>query len=150
MSTLIRMSKATALGLHACAYIAAHPGKRTLISELTRVCRARVDTMTKVVRRLVAGGVLTSRPGRKGGLALARPAAGIRLADIYGVFEDGLDPDKGCLFKNSSCEGQADGACVFAPEFGPIDALIERTLRRTRLSSVAKRCRARAPRRSRP
>jgi len=140
MPTLVRMSEATGLALHAATYLATQPGRHVPVTELTRACRASGDHMTKVCQRLVRAKLFKGRRGQGGGLSLAKPAASIRLAAIYQLFEGPLSgPD--CLLRRSVCEGQKAGQCVFSQDLRPIHAQIKRYLRSTTLAAVAARCR---------
>lgn len=139
MPTLIRMSEATALGLHAATYIATQPGRKVPVSEMTRVCRASADHLNKVCQKLTRAGILRGRRGQGGGLSLALPAAKIRLARIYELFEGPIG-DPNCVLKRAPCQGTGDGRCVFSLDLAPLHARIEAYFRGTSLADMAKRC----------
>lgn len=139
MSTLVRMSEATALALHASVYLASQPRRRVTVTELAGVCRASVDHMNKVCQRLTRAKIITSRRGQHGGLNLGPPAGRLRLARIYELFEGRLG-GPACLLKRSACQGLHAGQCVFSQDLAPIHAQIHRYLRGTSLATVAARC----------
>lgn len=65
--------------------------------------------LSKIVNRLAAQGLVTTRRGRKGGVTLARPADQITLVDIVAAV-DGDDWDKGCFMGLRKC-GVPEGYC---------------------------------------
>lgn len=140
MSTLVRMSEATGLALHAATYLATQPGRRVPVTEIAGACRASGDHMNKVCQRLVRAKLFASQRGQGGGLSLAKPAGRIRLAAIYELFEGPLR-GPACLLRHSICVGQKAGQCVFSQDLKSIHAQITRYLRGTTLASVAARCR---------
>lgn len=101
MADLIRMSEATALGLHTMAVIARH-GKPMSTTQIATELRASEAHLSKVLRQLVRVGLLSSRRGPGGGYALAKPPAGITLLDVYETLEGPLRRD-GCLFAEPVC-----------------------------------------------
>jgi Rrf2 family iron-sulfur cluster assembly transcriptional regulator len=67
--------------------------------------------LSKIVNRLAAEGLVKTRRGRSGGIALARPADQITLEEIVRAVE-GEDWDKGCFLGLRKC-GVPDGHCPF-------------------------------------
>lgn len=141
MSTLIRMSEATALGLHAATYLATQPGRRVSVTELAKVCHASRDHMDKVCQRLTRAKLFSSQRGQGGGLSLGVKASRLRLARIYELFEGPLR-HPACLLKHSVCDGHKAGQCVFSQDLKGIHADIITYFRTTTLASVAARCHA--------
>lgn len=67
--------------------------------------RAQVPPVyvSKVLRKLVVHGLLTSQKGHHGGFVLARPAAQIRFADVLAAAEFDVDRDVHCAFGWGNC-----------------------------------------------
>ncbi len=102
MAQLLEMSEATALGLHSMVIIAKSD---ELISSdsLAQSLRASRAHLSKVLKSLSEGGLLTSRRGPKGGYTLARPASSITLLRVYEVLQGPIRLD-GCLFDKPICD----------------------------------------------
>jgi Rrf2 family nitric oxide-sensitive transcriptional repressor len=101
MADLIRMSEATALGLHTMAVIARY-GKPMSTTQIATELRASEAHLSKVLRQLVRVGLLSSKRGPGGGYALAKPSDETSLLDVYEVLEGPLRRD-GCLFSEPVC-----------------------------------------------
>jgi Rrf2 family protein len=101
MAELVRMSEATAIGLHAMIVLARadQPLSAAAAAENLGVSIAH---LSKVLRTLVRSGLLEARRGPNGGYALAKPRAKIRLLDIYEALEGPMRRD-GCLFAKPVC-----------------------------------------------
>jgi Rrf2 family protein len=101
MADLIRMSEATALGLHTMAVVARRNGP-TSTAQIAAELHASETHLSKVLRQLVRAGLLGSRRGPGGGYALAKGSGEISLLDVYEAFEGPLRQD-GCLFAEPIC-----------------------------------------------
>jgi Rrf2 family protein len=101
MADLIRISEATALGLHTMAVVA-RCSERTSTAQVATELRASETHLSKVLQQLVRVGLLTSKRGPSGGYALAKPAGEISLLDIYEALEGPFRQD-GCLFAEPVC-----------------------------------------------
>lgn len=101
MANLIRMSEATALGLHTMAVVARR-SEATSTAQIATELRASEAHLSKVLQRLVRVGLLSSRRGPSGGYALAKPPTEITLLDVYEALEGPLRRD-GCLFTRPVC-----------------------------------------------
>jgi Rrf2 family protein len=102
MADLLRMSEATALGLHAMATISeeAEPVQASPLAE--DLCASEAH-LSKVLQQLVRAGLLQSRRGPNGGYALTRPAAEISLLEVYEALEGPMRRDA-CLFAAPVCD----------------------------------------------
>lgn len=83
----MRLSRFSDYALRACLYLGAHEGRVVPISEIVRAHGLSQNNLMKVVTMLVEGGILRSVRGRNGGVALARPAAEIRVGEIVRLME---------------------------------------------------------------
>jgi Rrf2 family protein len=101
MAELVRMSEATAIGLHAMIVLARadQPLSATVAAENLEVSIAH---LSKVLQTLVRSGLLEARRGPHGGYTLAKPRTEIRLLDIYEALEGPMRHD-GCLFAKPVC-----------------------------------------------
>ncbi|MCX6092407.1 MAG: Rrf2 family transcriptional regulator [Candidatus Bipolaricaulota bacterium] len=101
MAELVRMSEATAIGMHAMLVLAAADGPLPASSTAGNLDVSPAH-LSKVLQALARAGLLEARRGPNGGYTLARPSAEIRLLDIYEALEGPLRQD-GCLFAKPVC-----------------------------------------------
>lgn len=114
---------------------------------------ASANTNPGVVRRLLSmlhrSGLVMSQLGAGGGALLAKPAAQIRLIDVYRAVEPG------CLFAmhrsppNPNCPVGAHIQAALKPAMGRAEAAFEAELAETRLSEIARSVAARGRPRAR-
>ncbi len=83
----MHLSKFTDYALRVCLYLGAHQERVVPISEMARAHDLSQSNLMKVVNQLVDGGFLQSTRGRSGGVALARPAAEIRIGEVARFME---------------------------------------------------------------
>jgi Rrf2 family protein len=101
MAELVRMSEATAIGMHAMVVLA--DADRPLpAAETAGSLDVSPAHLSKVLQALSRAGLLEARRGPSGGYSLAKPPAQIRLLDIYEALEGPLRQD-GCLFAKPIC-----------------------------------------------
>ena len=67
--------------------VLAHKDAQASVDEVATTCRISKDHLFKVVQQLVRLGYVASKPGRSGGVRLARTAAQIRVAEVVAQFE---------------------------------------------------------------
>ena len=97
------ISKSSEYGLRAALYIAARPvGDYVSIGEMSREMGISFHFLTKILQKLSQGGLLKSRRGAQGGIALAKPADTISLLDIVENV-DGADLFGGCILGLTGC-----------------------------------------------
>ena len=102
MADMLRLSEATALGLHAMAIIA---GQERAISvvDAAKQLDASAAHLSKVMQQLAKSGLLQAKRGPSGGYTLARPATEITLLAVYEALEGPIRQD-GCLFAAPVCQ----------------------------------------------
>ena len=99
----MHLSKFTDYALRVCLYLGAHQDRIVPISEITRAHELSRSNLMKVVNQLADGGFLKSTRGRAGGVALARPAAAIRIGEIARFMEgdDQMVDCSTCILRGS-------------------------------------------------
>lgn len=107
-STLLRISEAASLALHASVIIAANPGQPVPAGSIAGLLGASEAHLAKVLQDLTKAGLVRSIRGPKGGFVLNRPAVEIALLDVFEAIEGPLNPSS-CisLHKPSFCQGSA-------------------------------------------
>ena len=86
MADMVRLSEATALGLHVMAIIAAQ-NRAIPVVDAAKQLDASAAHLSKVMQRLAKAGFLKAKRGPSGGYTLARPATEITLLEIYEALE---------------------------------------------------------------
>jgi len=91
--------------------------------DLSKQTLVPVHYLSKVLRRLVAAGLLVSQKGHGGGFVLARPASQIKFADVLAAM--GEAPTGGrCAFGWGNCD--ARHPCPLHPAWSALtDSLME-------------------------
>jgi Rrf2 family protein len=103
MDTILRISDAANLAIHAMAHIArSGPGVNHSVGEISAEQGVSEAHLSKVMQRLVKVGLLTSRRGPGGGFVLGREANAISLLEILEAM-DGPMSDCKCLLGRKKC-----------------------------------------------
>jgi Rrf2 family protein len=139
MATLLNISEAAALGLHAAGHLAVRRGQVMSARALAAACGASEAHMIKVCQRLSRCGLLTARRGVGGGFRLAKSASRIRLVDVYEAIE-GTIRLRPCLFRNHDCGSHAGHECAFGQAVRELEGDFLDYLKSTTLAEIAKNC----------
>lgn len=101
------LSKSCVYGVQAAIFVAALP-KNEYVSIQTIAGKLNISFhfLTKVLQNLTQAGIMVSYRGPNGGIALARPASSISLADIIAVI-DGTEIFHECLLGLPGCGNEA-------------------------------------------
>jgi Rrf2 family protein len=111
MHSILQISEAANLAVHALAYLVSRPeGQRHSASALAQALGVSESHLGKVLQRLARLGWLDSIRGARGGFA-SRPGAGERsLLEVVEAIDGGL-AESGCLLGTPIC-GQARCALI--------------------------------------
>ena len=103
MDTILRISDAANLAIHAMAHIArSRGGVNQSVGEIAAHQGVSEAHLSKVMQRLVKVGLVTSRRGPGGGFLLGRGAGTISLLEILEAM-DGPMSDCKCLLGRKKC-----------------------------------------------
>ena len=110
MNTVLNISEAYSLALHAMAMVASSEDRKP-VSAHAIASRLGVSEahLSKVMQRLTRAGILASVRGPGGGFSLDRPEGEITLLDVYESVEGPLNLGD-CLIGTQICGGKS---CVF-------------------------------------
>ena len=84
---MLRLSKLTDYGTVVMTYLAREPTRMHNATEIAARVGVALPTVSKVLKLLAKHGLVVSHRGTKGGYMLARPAAGITVAQIIDAME---------------------------------------------------------------
>lgn len=133
MSSVIKISEAASLGLHAAMRLTVSPDSSMTTREIAAGLRASEAHLAKVMQRLARAGLVRPTRGPKGGFRLARPASEIPLLEVYETIE-GKFVCAACLLGEPVCDGKS---CMLGGMMGAINERVYVYLRDTKLSDVA-------------
>ena len=123
---------AVSLALHATAFLAARDDTPVKTSEIAEDMQVSEAHLAKVLQQLSRAGLVTARPGPRGGYRLARDAEGITLLEVYEAIV-GKMRSKTCLFEEAVCAGTG---CILGSALREADEIIRERLESTRLSDL--------------
>jgi Rrf2 family nitric oxide-sensitive transcriptional repressor len=100
----VHVSRKADYAVRSLAYLAAEPGRRVLLSEISQEVAVPQSFLSKIMKELVNGGLVTSQTGPGGGYRLARSPQDVTFRDILELVEGpwNLVP----------CQDDAEGACL--------------------------------------
>lgn len=127
------LNQTTEYALRTSACLARQAPARTRAEDLAAIAGVPRPYASKILRRLTAAGLLTSRKGRGGGFALARDPEEIRFVDVMRAmdFEPASDH---CLFGWESCD--ARDPCPLHPLWSDLKEAIEDWARSSTLADL--------------
>jgi Rrf2 family protein len=101
------VSRKADYAVRSLAYLAGEPRRRILMSEIAQEVAVPQAFLSKIMKELVAGGLISSQPGPGGGYQLTRDADDISFRDIVELVEGpwNLVP---CQEGEASCELQGN------------------------------------------
>ena len=130
MSSLLRVSEAASLALHAAALMAGSDEERISAAAMAEKLGASEAHLGKVLQRLVKAGLARSVRGPGGGYSLTRRPKKISLKTIYEAIEGPLS-DSRCLLGAPVC-GQK--SCPLGDLFSRVNNEITRNLTKMTLA----------------
>lgn len=116
MSTILKVSEAASLALHASCLLAARPEDASPIRELAGFLGVSENHLSKVLQRLAKAGLVRSTRGPQGGFQLARAPEEVSLLEVYETVEGPLE-GKECLLERPVCSGD----CILGPLLHTLD-----------------------------
>ena len=83
----MHVSRKADYAVRSLAYLAGEPRRRILMSEIAQEVAVPQAFLSKIMKELVAGGLVSSQPGPGGGYQLTRDADEISFRDIVELVE---------------------------------------------------------------
>lgn len=131
---MLKMSRLTDYGTGVLAYLASAgdlPHSASAVAEQTGLPNA---TVSKILKLLTRGGLVTSHRGAQGGYVLSRPATQITAADVIDALEGPLALTE-CSTADGSCEIEA--FCLVGTAWQRINIEIRHALDEISLAELA-------------
>lgn len=132
MPTILNISEAVTLGLHAMALLVAEEESHLSAGEMARRLDASEAHLAKVMQRLAHAGLARSLRGPHGGFRLARSGGQISLLEVYEAI-DGPLCESDCLFEARVCNGPH---CILGGLIETVNRQVREYLTGTRLSDL--------------
>ncbi len=135
-SSLMNVGRRVDYAVRALSYLAAQPINRVIGSrEITQKQDIPSHYLSKIMKDLVATGLVKSHVGCRGGFSLAKPADAISLKEVYEAVEKPLALME-CLDKREPC-CPYDGVCTQISVWDRAQSLLTNYLAGISLGSIA-------------
>ena len=131
---MLKMSRLTDYGTGVLAYLAAAGDAPHSASQVAEQTGLPAATVSKILKLLTRGGLVTSHRGAQGGYLLARPASEITAAEVIDALEGPLALTE-CSVETGSCELEA--SCLVGNAWQRINLAIRRALEEISLAELA-------------
>lgn len=132
MKTILKISDAVSLALHATVLLASIQAKRLSNRQIASELRASEAHLSKVLQRLAKVGLVKSIRGPKGGFMLGKPNEKISLLDVYEAIEGPLFSTH-CLLDIKIC---GERKCIFGGLLKKVDMQAHDYLSSTSLADI--------------
>ena len=109
MSSVLKVSDAASMGLHAMVLLAAKPERLMSNREIAATLRVSPAHLSKVLQRLSKAGMVRSTRGPGGGFRLVKDREKLPLLKVYEAIEGRLNT-KDCLLHSPVCGTRR---CIF-------------------------------------
>lgn len=109
------------------------PGDSLRAADLAEMTGVPTQYLSKVLRRLVASGLLRAQKGHGGGFSLARPPRSIRVADVLVALDSAPSADR-CAFGWGRCNSAAP--CPLHPMWSKLNESFQTWTSTTTLAEV--------------
>lgn len=136
MSSILKISEACSLALHAMVFMASEAEKKYSTHEIAERLKASESHLSKVMRKLVEAKLVYSVTGPGGGFELAKQPKQITLLDIFEVIEGPLT-DCQCLTGEPVC-GRMQ--CILGDMLGMVNRSVKEYLSKTDLANLQEEC----------
>jgi len=132
VNSILNISEATAIGLHAAILLAEMRNIRLSARQMSKILQVSQAHLAKVLQLLNKAGIVSAAYGPAGGYTLARLPEEITLLDIYQAIEGPMKPSN-CLLKKRICNGKK---CFMGGLITSINKQMYEHFSKTRLSEL--------------
>ena len=108
----MKLSTRTRYGTRALLELALHEGEGPVfLKDIARQQQISLPYLEHLIAPLIAGGIIRSTKGPKGGISLARKPGDIKLIEITQLLEGSMAPVE-CVDNPEACSLKRSGFCV--------------------------------------
>lgn len=132
---MIRIGKLTDYALLILGHMAQHPDIVISATSLAEVLQLSVPTVSKILKILSEGGLVSSTRGADGGYRLAKPALELTLAEVIATMEGGLALTECCENINTCV---INSRCAMRDNWTKINRMIHTLLSRFTILDMLK------------
>lgn len=136
----MKLSTRTRYGMRAIIELAQHEEKRPLqLKAIADRQEISVKYLEQLMSLLRSSGFVRSVRGSKGGYILARPAAEIKLSEVFRCLEGPVTTTE-CVADEDCCKRASD--CVARELWSEVEAAIQNVLNAQTLADIVKKAKA--------
>ncbi len=133
----MKLSTRTRYGTRALLELALHQGEGPIfLKDIARQQQMSLPYLEHLVAPLIAGGIIRSTKGPKGGISLARNAEDIKLSEIIRLLEGSIAPVE-CVISPEVC--RRSGTCATRDVWSRLKEAMDEVLEATTLQELAER-----------
>jgi len=133
MSSLLKISEAASIALHAMIELVKNQNKLLSVKEISLKLSVSANHLSKIMQRLNKAGFIDSIKGYNGGFRLAVNPSEINFLQIYELF-DGKIKDSNCILADNKCGKN----CIFGDLVSSINSQVKEKFAKTKLSDFTK------------
>ena len=134
MASVIHISEAVSIGVHAALCLSSDPTRYWSTSEIVSRFHVSEAHLAKVMAALVRAHLVTAVRGPHGGARLRRPPAEITLLEIYEAIDGPMTMDP-CLLGAKGC---GSPCCQLGPRLASFNQSIREIFASTHLADLAR------------
>ncbi len=133
----MKLSTRGRYGTRALLDLALHQGQgRILLKDIAQRQQISLRYLEHLIAPLIAGGMVRSTRGAKGGVLLSRPAENIKLSEVIQLLEGSVAPVE-CINNPGVCD--RSGSCATRDIWGEMKQAIDEVLESTTLQDLVER-----------
>jgi Rrf2 family protein len=132
MASVLKISDAAAMALHAVAFLACNDSRPVATHTIAEAIDCSEAHLSKVLQRLTRAGLVYAERGPHGGFYLDIVPEDITFLDVYEAI-DGELPESDCLFNHPTCN---QSVCILGGLLCEINNLVRTKLKQTNFGSI--------------
>lgn len=133
----MKLSTKGRYGTRALLDLALHKGKEPVfLKDIAKRQKISLGYLEHLVTPLIAGGILRSTRGPRGGVSLAKPPEEIRLSEVIQLLEGSIAPSE-CINNPEICIRSK--LCATRDIWGELEKVVNQVLESTTLQDLAER-----------
>ncbi|NTW74369.1 MAG: Rrf2 family transcriptional regulator, partial [Chlorobiaceae bacterium] len=115
------LNKHTDYAVRALIALGMKPGSRVSARTISEAQSIPYQFLRRILQELIRSGLISSKEGAGGGVALAREPDDIRVSDVIGIFQGSVQVSE-CMFRKQICSNRSN--CVLRHEIMRIERMV--------------------------